>query len=579
MLTPFGEIPDRFASGMSLAEQHEWLTARTSRRAVLHGLVLAGAAAATPALWRQPARAAGAQVLSRLLTVGVDPSREVTLAVSIDAPFGSAHVEARAGTGEVRAEVDVHVVRGSSMRYGQARLKGLAPGTDYSYRVVLDGAPASTGHFRTASADPAPFRFTAFGDQGVGYHSALMLRQVTALDPAIHLVAGDICYANQNGRGRPGDIFRPRLWDAWLVQNNPVAATVPFLCALGNHEMEPGFDVHGYAGVLARLPLPSKSPLGCPASWAVRYGAVGFVGLDSNDVSHELPANRGYTAGEQTRWLKSTLMEMRRPGSGIDFIVVVLHHSPYGSNEAHASEGGVREEWVPLFDRYAADLVIAGHNHCYERTLPLRGGSVAGFDADRVDSTVGTTYVTVGGGGANATPTFIQEGLTRVNTAEGPRVETVEWTLPERTGRHAVLVADVDPGAGPGQTSTLTLRAVDEFGETVDRVVLRRPASARPAIVAPAPGDDWSRTGLVVAGSVGAAALAAGSVAGVAALRRRPRAAVRAGSAPPPRVLVRPLVERRDASDPGNDTRDPRTDDRAGDDVRDPGEGARPTGD
>lgn len=555
MLTPFGEIPDRLASDMSLAEQHEWLAARMSRRTVLRGLLVVGSAAATPALWRQPARAAGAQVLSRLLTVGVDPRREVTLAVSVDAPFGSAHVEARAGTAEVRADVDVHVVRGSSMRYGQARLQGLEPGSDYSYRVLLDGTPASTGQFRTAPAQPAPFRFTAFGDQGVGSHSAVMLRQVAALAPDIHLIAGDLCYANQNGRGRPGDIFKPRLWDAWLVQNNQVAATVPVLCALGNHEMEPGFDVHGYAGVLARVPLPSTSPLACPASWAVRYGTVGFVGLDSNDVSHELPANRGYTAGEQTRWLKSTLAEMRTPGSGIDFIVVVLHHSPYSSNEAHASEGGVREAWVPLFDRYAADLVIAGHNHCYERTLPLRRGSVAGFDADHVDSRVGTTYVTVGGGGAIATPTFIREGLTRVNTADGPSVESVEWTLPERTGRHAVLVADVDPGAGPGQTSTLTLRAIDDRGETLDTVVLRRPASAAPADAAPAPGGDWSRTGLVVAGSVGAAALAAGGVAGAAALRRRPRAPARTEPAPAPKVPVRPLVERHDGGNPTDEAR------------------------
>jgi hypothetical protein len=532
---------------MSLAEQHEWLATRVGRRAVLRGLLVTGVAAATPALWQQPARAAGAQVLSRMLTVGVDPAREVTLAVSIDAQFGSARVEARAGTGELAAEMDVNVVRGSSMRYGQARLQGLQPGTDYSYRVLLDGVPAATGRFRTAPAQPARFRFTAFGDQGVGYHSAGLLRRVTALDPAIHLLAGDISYANQDGRGRPGDVFKPRLWDLWLVQNNAIAGNVPFLCALGNHEMEPGFDLHGYAGVLARVPLPSKSPLGCPASWAVRYGAVGFVGLDSNDVSYELPANRGYTSGEQTRWLRSTLADMRRPGSAVDFIVVVLHHSPYSSNEAHASEGGVREEWVPLFDRYSADLVIAGHNHCYERTLPLRRGSVTGYDADHVDSRVGTTYVTVGGGGATATPTFIQDGLTRVNTASGPTVETIEWTLPERTGRHAVLVVDVDPGAGAGQTSTLMLRAVDEGGRTVDAVVLRRPASARPVVAAR---SDRSRTGLVVAGSVGAAALAAGGVAGAVALHQRARAGARAGPDQPARVQVRPLVQPDDFRDP-----------------------------
>ncbi len=34
---------------------------------------------------------------------------------------------------------------------------------------------------------------------------------------------------------------------------------------------------------------------------------------------------------------------------------------------------GIRQQWLPLFDAYGVDLVLAGHEHHYERTVPVRG--------------------------------------------------------------------------------------------------------------------------------------------------------------------------------------------------------------
>jgi len=548
VLTPYGEIPDRLATGMSLAEQHEWLAVRASRRAFLRGLVLAGAST-SPLLWQRSARAAaGIRIAGHLVVPGTDPRREMTIGIAVPDEFRGGRVEAvpAAGSGGTAAGLEVQMVRASTLRYARAGLTGLQPDAEYVYRVLLDGVMASTGRFRTAPSAAAGFRFTAFGDQGVGSVSRSLLVRLRQLRPALHLVAGDICYANQNGTGGPGD-FWPRLWDAWLAQNDPVARSVPFLCTLGNHEMEPGFPTHGYAGVLARLPMPGVSPIECPASWAVRYGTVGFVGLDSNDVSHELPRNRGYSGGAQRDWLEQVLAGFRAEDSGVEHVVVVLHHSPYSTNEAHASEGGVREQWCPLFDRYQVDVVVAGHNHCYERTRPLRAGRVVGLADDLADGTAGTTYVTAGGGGAESTPRFIQEGLSRVFTADGRLVEAVDWSVPTRTGSHAVLVADVSPAGRLGATSTMTLHAVGAQGELLDSVVITRPSTVPTAV----PDEDgrWSTRSLVLTGAATTAAV--GGVVGAAALRRR--AAARPPSwpeVPPSRVSVRPLLETTDTESP-----------------------------
>jgi hypothetical protein len=34
---------------------------------------------------------------------------------------------------------------------------------------------------------------------------------------------------------------------------------------------------------------------------------------------------------------------------------------------------GIRQEWLPLFDKYGVDLVVCGHEHHYERSHPIRG--------------------------------------------------------------------------------------------------------------------------------------------------------------------------------------------------------------
>ena len=52
------------------------------------------------------------------------------------------------------------------------------------------------------------------------------------------------------------------------------------------------------------------------------------------------------------------------------------------SKTGNGSDKGIREAWLPLFDRYGVDLVLCGHDHDYERSYPVRGcNHRAGVDA------------------------------------------------------------------------------------------------------------------------------------------------------------------------------------------------------
>jgi hypothetical protein len=516
MLTPFGELPDRFVGEMSTAEMHDYLHRPVSRRSLLSGL---GAAAVSPVVARKPrptrhpaTKPPG--VSGRILTFGTDPRTEMTLGFSVDESFHQAIVHATAPGDSITATAHVTTVHGSPMRYCRAQVAGLRPDTAYDYKILIDGHNRATGRWTTGPSFSRHFRFTAFGDQATEAASVRLVSRVAAERPDFHISAGDLCYAvrGQTAEDHRKEIFDPRYWDKWLAQNARVAARVPWMCAAGNHEIEPGFGIHGYAGFLARVPLPGNGPMTSPATYSFRYGNVGFVALDSNDVSNEIPLNRGFTHGAQTPWLASTLSQLRS-SPDIDFIVIVLHHSAYSSSDSHGSEGGIRSNWVPLFDQYDVDLVISGHNHCYERTLPLRRGQITGDDRRLADSSKGTTYITAGGGGAVAATGFIPNGMTRVSTADGTVTEKAPWTLPNRTDRHVVLVVDSYPAAN-GTAPQLMLKAVDSQSVVVDRATLQRASKSA--------AHDDNTTVEWIAGGAGALAVT-GLVGGAAAYGIRAR--------------------------------------------------------
>ena len=122
---------------------------------------------------------------------------------------------------------------------------------------------------------------------------------------------------------------------------------VPMHAVLGNHDVE-----RGEGDTVAAL-------LGMPSRWYQRWiGPVQLIALDSTRV--EDPRQRA--------WLGAVL---RRPPTAA-FRVVALHHPPFSAGW-HGSATAVRHSWVPLFRRYGVDLVLAGHEHDYQRSRRISG--------------------------------------------------------------------------------------------------------------------------------------------------------------------------------------------------------------
>ncbi|MFJ6066972.1 fibronectin type III domain-containing protein [Streptomyces tendae] len=517
-------VPEPLAGRMSMAEQHEYLRARFSRRTMIRGgAVTLGAVAGGAFVPGATARAAtpnrrpggadtvdGALVapFGRHLAYGNDPRTEMTVSWQVPVAVNKPFIRIGTHPWDLSHRIDaeprpLHTPAGvgasgdHTQYYLHARLTRLKPGRTYYYGVGHAGFDPAEPHlagtlgtFTTAPARSEPFTFTAFGDQGVSYHGLANDALILAQNPAFHLHAGDIAYGDPAGQGKTSDTgFDSRVWDQFLYQTESVAKQVPWMVAYGNHDMEAWYSPNGYGGEQARWELPDNGPDAdhLPGVYSFVHGNTAVISLDANDISFEIPANLGISGGTQTRWLERQLKKYRADRD-IDFVVVFFHHCAYCTSTAHASEGGVRDEWVPLFEKYTVDLVINGHNHVYERTDVIKGGEVAKelpIGGTAHPETDGVVYVTAGAAGKSlyafsAEQSYqghekdVESVSSFVCVDGGRQSEDVAWSR-VRYLDYSFLRVDVTP-ASRGRLATLKVRGIAETGETVDHFTVARRA-------------------------------------------------------------------------------------------------------
>ncbi|MEZ0053674.1 hypothetical protein ABIA30_004707 [Mycobacterium sp. MAA66] len=526
---------------------------RVSRRNFLRG---SAAAAAVAALGVSPfgrrAYAEGTQlgVGNRHVGFGADASGQLRFGAQLSRNPGTTKVFIDHGpTADLGATAQAEIrnlitqipssdggVLAAEQFYAHVPIDGLPGGTPHFYRWrTADGFVSDVLSARTAvpSARNAlvPFRFTMMGDQGTDEtptqpaglkrgdyddsyyksdddpdvsHTVNVLNQIVAARPDFHLLAGDIAYADPSGMGRrpsfvpsgsnPAsgfDKYNPFVWDVYLGSIEASAATTPWMFATGNHDMEAAYSHHGYGGHLARLDFPANGPSGCPSVYSFTYGNVAVLSLDANDVSYEIRSNTGYSGGSQNGWVQRTLAA-HRADLNVDFVICFFHHCAYSTTQSHASDGGVRNAWGALFDRYQVDLVLQGHNHVFERTDPIRAGrptTAAGDYSTVYPETDGTVYYTVGAGGrpryefqpgeresyrGNEIPDLSVPNSYVWTPDGGKQAEAVGWSR-VRSRNYSFIRVDVRPGQ---LLSEMDVMAVDEYGREFDKVTYRRTVRA-----------------------------------------------------------------------------------------------------
>jgi len=449
---------------------------------------------------------------------GADAASELTVSWHTPQPVGQPSVlvarDGRRHERTVRAEERSYVdaASGQTVYAYHAALSRLQPDTDYQYVAVHAGATPESGAFHTGPRGRSVFTFTSFGDQGTPTVGKKFLPPtgVTLLNPPyvndnlgspaagdttagvervaplFHLFNGDLCYANLAQD-------RVRTWSDFWENNSRSARHRPWMPAAGNHENELGNGPIGYRAYQTYFSVPpvaGQTDVTDGLWYAFTVGSVRVISLANDDVCYQDGGNsyvRGYSGGAQKAWLEREL-HRTRADRDIDWIVVCMHQVAISTaDQFNGADLGIRQEWLPLFDRYGVDLVVCGHEHHYERSHPIRGRAATptltpvprSIDTEVVDTTAGTVHMVLGGGGTSAPSNrlFFDPPQCRVITAVGapdpttgkrPPVyvrEDAAWSA-VRDAAHSYGFAafTVDPGTRRGGMTSMQVTYYDVVG-------------------------------------------------------------------------------------------------------------------
>lgn len=335
------------------------------------------------------------------------------------------------------ASVDVWHESGSPrVRFGPSeghlhefRADGLEPNEKYFYQISgANGEGVAFASdvlsFRTAATPDRPFTFVAIGD--------------TQSQPEVVKRVSDMAYMTRpNFVVHCGDLVstgsNKQHWtDHFFPNMQPLISRAPLVPVLGNHEQ----DARHYYDYMS---LPE------PEMWySLTYANAEFFMIDGNRSLRP--------QSEQLDWLRTALSE-----SKATWKFAVLHQPPYTSDSndygdtlrTTSSRGDPNvQNIIKLLEQHGVDICFSGHVHDYERTFPIRGGSVTSYKQG------GVIYVTTAGGGGGL------EDFDPANTWFGHR---------KARYHHLVYVAI--------NGDELEFQAIDEHGRLFDVMTLQKSAA------------------------------------------------------------------------------------------------------
>jgi hypothetical protein len=496
------------------------VTAGVAGTGIAGGSTLTGTAQAAPV--QQPATVADPVTTPRVgglhLQFGVDASAGVVVSWHTRQPVHRPRILLGGPDGHFSRTVTATATSYTDAKSGQvvyvhhAKIVRLRPDTEYVYAALHEGAEAEFGTFRTAPKGRAKFTFTSFGDQGtptlgkryvpppgvtipnppfvndnLGSPAAGdVTAGVERVRPLFHLFNGDLCYANLSQD-------RVRTWNDFWENNSRSARNRPWMPSAGNHENELGNGPIGYEAYQTYFALPrqqGQTDVTRGLWYAFTVGSVRVISLANDDVCYQDGGNsyvRGYSQGAQKAWLEQEL-KATRTNHDIDWVVVCMHQVVVSTaDQANGADLGIRQEWVPLFDKYGVDLVVCGHEHHYERSHPIRGQQQnqtlspipASTRTDVVDTSKGTVHMVIGGGGTSvgsngvlfnppACRVITSVGAPDPTTGKRPPVYTREdapWSAARNAAHpYGFAAFTVDPGSSRGGTTTMQVTYYDVLG-------------------------------------------------------------------------------------------------------------------
>lgn len=266
------------------------------------------------------------------------------------------------------------------------QLTDLQPNTKYIYSVGVDTKTLATGkdfYFITApsTTDSRPINIWAMGDFGDDSKDVYVKNQAAVKEQYLKnksnytdlwLWLGDNAYCCGT------DIeYQRQVFDFY---GSNILGNTPFFPVPGNHEYyeTATAQVDKKISYYNIINVPTEGEMGGLASgtkeyYSYNYGNIHLIALDS----YGLDEGKYRLYDPQSRQYKWLINDLEASKGKSLWTIITFHHPPY-TKRSHDSDGeldlvALRENLVPIFDKYKVDLVLNGHSHSYERSHLMKG--------------------------------------------------------------------------------------------------------------------------------------------------------------------------------------------------------------
>ncbi|EEF51791.1 hydrolase, putative [Ricinus communis] len=296
-------------------------------------------------------------------------------------------------------------------------LKNLWPNTVFTYQIghILSNGSYVWSKMYSFKSSPYPGqdslqRVIIFGDMGKAERDGSneysdyqpgslnttdrLVEDLKNIDIVFHI--GDITYSN-------GYVSQ---WDQFTAQVEPIASTVPYMIASGNHERDwpntgsfyDTTDSGGECGVPAETMFYVPAENRAKFWYSTNYGMFHFCIADTEHDWRE--------GSEQYRFIEKCLASVDRQKQ--PWLIFAAHRVlGYSSDYWYGLEGSFeepmgRESLQKLWQKYKVDIAFYGHVHNYERTCPIYQNRCVNSEKNHYSGTVnGTIHVVAGGAGSH----------------------------------------------------------------------------------------------------------------------------------------------------------------------------------
>ena len=309
-----------------------------------------------------------------VLTPGANPAREMAVTFRTDTRQLTSQLQLAVALDGPQLDKAARVIEGIPLSletengaalFHQVRLHDLQPDTAYVYRVKGTDGWSEWLQFRTAAEGFKPFSFIYMGDMqndilSLASRSVRQALQSVA-NPALIVHAGDLV-------SQRDDLVHDDQWGEWNQAGGFHYGMIPQVLAAGNHEYLDSLNLDGSESRTLgphwsrQFALAQNGVEGLKSTtYFVDYQGVRFIVLDGTSA-----LDMG-TLAQQTRWLEQSLKTSRARWN------IVVSHQPVFTCARPEDTEPLKLAWKPVFERYAVDLVLQGHDHCYSRVTDEAG--------------------------------------------------------------------------------------------------------------------------------------------------------------------------------------------------------------